>query len=138
MLRSSVVFTAWATTLVIPNVFAQTVGTFPHIYPGQPTGDLGPEWQDCTWPSSKNTLTHCPIFITLITTDFEVKDPLPNVTFPLERSFAGNIPIGRPGQPNDTLFFWAFEKKNGSLTGNTSSEEPWGIWLQGGYVSGEF
>ena len=64
--------------------------------------------------------------------DFEVKDPLPNVTFPLGRSFAGNIPIGRPDQPNSTLFFWAFEKENGSLTGNTSSEEPWGVWLQGG------
>ena len=63
--------------------------------------------------------------------DFEVTDPLPNVTFPLGRSWAGNIPVDRPGHPNDTLFFWAFEKSNGSLTA-TDSIEPWGIWLNGG------
>lgn len=38
----------------------------------------------------------------------------------------------RAGHPNDTLFFWAFEKENGSLT--TDSDEPWAIWLNGGCV----
>jgi hypothetical protein len=57
--------------------------------------------------------------------DFLVKDPLPNVTFPLERSFAGNLPVNRPYHPNDTLFFWGFEKTNGSLTrdANDNSDE---------------
>lgn len=65
--------------------------------------------------------------------DFEVTQPLPNVTFPLGRNWAGNIPVDRPGHPNDTLFFWAFEKEDGSLTAD-DSDEPWGIWLNGGYV----
>ena len=65
--------------------------------------------------------------------DFLVDEStLPNVTFTLTRSFAGNIPVNRAGHPNDTLFFWAFEKANGSLT-STSSTDPWLIWLQGGY-----
>ena len=63
--------------------------------------------------------------------DFEVTGALPNVTFPITRSFAGNIPIDRPGHPNDTLFFWAYEKKNGTLT-DLESAEPWAIWLNGG------
>ncbi|KAI0083348.1 Alpha/Beta hydrolase protein [Irpex rosettiformis] len=89
-------------------VRAQLVGSFPHAYPGQPTGDFSPAWQDY----------------------FQVKDSLPNVSFPLGRNWAGNIPVGRPNQPNDTLFFWGFEKENGSFTAN--STEPWGIWLNGG------
>ena len=64
-------------------------------------------------------------------TDFQVTDPLPNVSFPITRSFAGNIPVDRPGHPNDTLFFWAYEKANGTLTASESTE-PWGIWLNGG------
>ena len=42
--------------------------------------------------------------------------------------------MDRVGHPNDTLFFWAFEKENGSLTAgaNERSTEPWGIWLNGG------
>ncbi len=50
------------------------------------------------------------------------------------RSFAGNIGVQREGHPNDTLFFWAFEKEKGSLTAdaNGTSTEPWGIWLNGG------
>ena len=57
---------------------------------------------------------YSPIFIVML--DFCVKYPLPNQTFPLERSFAGNLPVDRKGHPNDTLFFWAFEKSYGSLT----------------------
>ncbi|KAH8115245.1 alpha/beta-hydrolase [Phellopilus nigrolimitatus] len=83
--------------------------TFPHVYPGQPSGDLSPEWQNY----------------------FQVNDSLPNVTFPLTRSFAGSIPVNRADHPNDTLFFWAFEKENGSLT-TDGSTDPWVVWLQGG------
>ena len=57
---------------------------------------------------------YSPIFIAML--DFRVKGPLPNQTFPLERSFAGNLPVNRKGHPNDTLFFWAYEKSYGSLT----------------------
>ena len=69
--------------------------------------------------------------------DFLVQEgSLPNVTFPLSRNWAGNIPVNRTNHPNDTLFFWAFEKENGSLTAAAGerSDEPWGIWLNGGYV----
>ena len=59
--------------------------------------------------------------------------PLTNVTWELGRNWAGNIPIGRAGHPNDTLFFWAFEKEEGSLTAaaNENNDKPWGIWLEG-------
>ena len=31
------------------------------------------------------------------------------------------------------MFFWAFEKENGSLTAKAGeSNEPWGLWLNGG------
>lgn len=70
----------------------------------------------------------------LLSTDFLVKDPLPNITFPINRNFAGNIPVNRAGHPNDTLFFWAFEQKHGSLTASAKEDTttPWGIWLNGG------
>src|ERR1700720_728987 len=73
--------------------------------------------------------TH-PIFL-----DFEVTSlsTLPNVTAVVSRSFAGNIATNRPGHPNDTIFFWGFEKENGSLTSwPYHSNEPWLIWLNGG------
>ncbi|KAI0681923.1 Alpha/Beta hydrolase protein [Cytidiella melzeri] len=90
-------------------VQGQSVGSFPHSYPGEPSSDFSPEWQNY----------------------LQVTHPLPNISFPLGRNWAGNIPVGRAGHPNDTLFFWVFEKENGSLTSN-SSEDPWGIWLNGG------
>ncbi|KAJ7574418.1 Alpha/Beta hydrolase protein [Mycena floridula] len=84
--------------------------SFPHRYPAQPTGPLGVQWQSY----------------------YQVTAKLPNITFDLSgRHFAGNIPVERAGHPNDTLFFWAFEKENGSLT-DAASTEPWGIWLNGG------
>ncbi|KAJ7763548.1 alpha beta-hydrolase [Mycena maculata] len=83
--------------------------SFPAVYSNQPTGDYSPAWQEY----------------------FEVTEPLPNVSFPLPRSFAGNIDVQRAGHPNNTLFFWALETQTGSLTTN-SSNEPWGIWLNGG------
>ncbi|KIM53415.1 hypothetical protein SCLCIDRAFT_31895 [Scleroderma citrinum Foug A] len=94
--------------LFIPFLFALVVyaqsgtppSSWPQIYPGIPTGDYGPEWQNY----------------------FGVTDPLPNVTWPLARNWAGNIPVQRQGHPNDTLFFWAFETSEGSFT--DESEEP--------------
>ncbi|EIW58496.1 alpha/beta-hydrolase [Trametes versicolor FP-101664 SS1] len=101
--------------VVLPLVLAQvppTPSSWPHDYPGKPSGDFSPEWQSY----------------------FEVKDTLPNVTFPLAHSFAGNVAVNRPGHPNNTLFFWALEKENGSLTvgADDRSDVPWGIWLNGG------
>lgn len=78
----------------------------------------------------------CSQFVLKPHADFLVTD-LPNVTIPLNRNWAGSIPVNRANHPNDTLFFWAFESQNGSLTAaaNESSTEPWGIWLNGGSVS---
>jgi len=52
----------------------------------------------------------------IVKPDFQVPVTLPNISFPLSRSFAGNIPVNRQNHPNDTLFFWGFETVNGSLT----------------------
>lgn len=73
----------------------------------------------------------------LVAIDFQVTDPLPDVSFPLERSFAGSISVDRDGHPNNSLFFWGFEKENGSLTAaaGENSDQPWGIWLNGGCVT---
>ncbi|KAJ7035170.1 alpha/beta-hydrolase [Mycena alexandri] len=84
--------------------------TFPHAYPGMPTTAFGPDWQNY----------------------FEVDGLLPNLTAALTRSFAGNVGVNRANHPNATLFFWAFEKVNGSLTGAADSTDPWIIWLNGG------
>ncbi|KAJ6607825.1 alpha beta-hydrolase [Mycena sp. CBHHK59/15] len=75
-----------------------------------PTTPFGPDWQNY----------------------FEVTGPLPNVTGPIARSFAGNVGVDRPNHPNATLFFWAFEKANGTLTGSAADTDPWIIWLNGG------
>ncbi|KAH9951151.1 alpha/beta-hydrolase [Amylocystis lapponica] len=82
--------------------------SWPHAYPGMPNGDYGPEWQGY----------------------FEVTESFPNVTWELPHSYAGNIGVQREGHPNNTLFFWAFEKQNGSLTADNN--DPWAIWLNGG------
>ncbi|KIY51939.1 alpha/beta-hydrolase, partial [Fistulina hepatica ATCC 64428] len=85
--------------------------SYPHVYPGEPSGGYSTEWQSY----------------------FEVTDSLPNITFEVGRSYAGNIGVQREGHPNDTLFFWGFESEDGSLTSNdTSADKPWGIWLNGG------
>ncbi|KAI0695231.1 Alpha/Beta hydrolase protein [Cytidiella melzeri] len=88
--------------------------SFPQDYPGKPAGIFSPEWQNY----------------------FLVEEgSLPNVSFPLSRNWAGNIPVNRTNHPNDTLFFWAFEHANGSFTqdaGSGGSDEPWAIWLNGG------
>ncbi|KZT67351.1 alpha/beta-hydrolase [Daedalea quercina L-15889] len=88
-----------------------TTSSWPQDYPGMPDGDYNATWQSY----------------------FEVTESLPNVTWNLGRSFAGNIGVQREGHPNNTLFFWAFEKTNGSLTVDAGqSNDPWGIWLNGG------
>ncbi|THH11307.1 hypothetical protein EW145_g733 [Phellinidium pouzarii] len=86
--------------------------SFPQDYPGKPSGDYSPAWQDY----------------------FLVSDPLPNVSFPLSRNWAGSITVNRTNHPNDTLFFWGFESRSGSLTAGAdeNSSEPWAIWLNGG------
>ena len=105
--------------------------SFPNDYPGKPSGDFSPAWQDCTL----DFVLECVHDSQIISSDFLVKDPLPNITFPINRNFAGNIPVNRAGHPNDTLFFWAFEQKQGSLTASAKEDSttPWGIWLNGGY-----
>ncbi|KAF7329447.1 Carboxypeptidase [Mycena kentingensis (nom. inval.)] len=93
--------------------FCETPSTFPHAYPGMPKTPFGTEWQKY----------------------FEVTDTLlPNLTNPLPRSFAGNVGVNRRGHPNATLFFWAVEKSNGSLTTEAKSQDsdPWMLWLNGG------
>jgi carboxypeptidase D len=103
-------------TFALVNVRAQVASgppnSFPQIYPNMPTEAYSPIWQNY----------------------FQVTDQLPNVTWNLPRNWAGNIAVQRAGHPNDTLFFWAFEKENGSLTAgaNERLDEPWGIWLNGG------
>ncbi|KAJ6629342.1 alpha/beta-hydrolase [Mycena sp. CBHHK59/15] len=89
---------------------ATTPNTFPHSYPGMPSTAFGPDWQKY----------------------FEVADSLPNVTEPIARSFAGNVGVNRINHPNTTLFFWAFEMANGTLTGSARPSDPWIIWLNGG------
>ncbi|EIN09574.1 alpha/beta-hydrolase [Punctularia strigosozonata HHB-11173 SS5] len=84
----------------------------PHRYSGQPKGSYDTDWQDY----------------------FQVTDGLPNVTFDLPRNWAGNIAVKRTGHPDDSLFFWGFEKEQGSLTAaaGENNDAPWGIWLNGG------
>ncbi|KAH9848633.1 alpha/beta-hydrolase [Lenzites betulinus] len=88
--------------------------SFPHVWPGQPKGDFSPAWQSF----------------------FEVKESLQGIPTGLPRSFAGNIPVNRAGHPNNTLFFWGFEREgaNGTLTApaQADSTEPWILWIQGG------
>ncbi|KIM79111.1 hypothetical protein PILCRDRAFT_823685 [Piloderma croceum F 1598] len=88
------------------------LNSWPHNYTDIPSGAYSPKWQNY----------------------FEVKDPLPNVTVPLPRSFAGSISTNRPGHGNNSLFFWGFEKEHGSLTAaaNERSNDPYLIWLNGG------
>ena len=133
-----------------------TPSSWPHDYPGKPAGDFSPAWQSCASTYSTNVLSaNLAIYFTVPAvsaprspfsaprsptaarhTDFEVTAPLANVTFPLPRNFAGNVGVNRAGHPNNTLFFWAFERENGSLTAAAGERaaEPWGIWLNGGCV----
>ncbi|TFK29733.1 alpha/beta-hydrolase [Coprinopsis marcescibilis] len=87
--------------------------TWPHNYPGKPSGNPSTAWQNY----------------------FRVTSPLPGVDFPISQSYAGNLPVQRAGHPNDTFFFWGFESEQGSLTATPNrhtTEKPWTIWLNGG------
>ena len=117
-------------------VAAQTSlpSSYPHDYPGKPLGDFNPSWQKCRQEFFHHRNQVWNPLLSLL--DFEVTNKLPNITFPLGRSFAGNLPVNRPNHPNDTLFFYGFEKSPGSLTAPLSpaNQKPWGIWLNGGLV----
>ncbi|KAJ7238698.1 alpha/beta-hydrolase [Mycena rebaudengoi] len=102
--------------MIAARCWAQGPSTFPHSYPGIPATPFGPDWQAY----------------------FKVTRPLPNVTGAIPSSFAGNVGVGRANHPNATLFFWAFEKKKGSLTGAAAHTDPWIIWLNGGPGSSSF
>ncbi|THG96679.1 hypothetical protein EW026_g5196 [Hermanssonia centrifuga] len=84
----------------------------PVDYPGMPSGNYSTEWQQY----------------------FQVTDSLPGIGFDLGNNYAGNIGVQRPHHTQDSLFFWGFEKENGSLTAAAGDRdtEPWAIWLQGG------
>lgn len=120
---------------LVAGVHGQAVSSWPQDYPGIPTGDYGPEWQECLSHLSSLRLMVADSGLECYL-DFQVTSAMPNVTFPLGRNWAGNIPVNRPGHPNNTLFFWGFEKENGSLTAGADErqDEPWGIWLNGGHV----
>jgi len=116
-------------------VHAQVQNSAPFEYPGIPTAPYGPDWQSC-----KLFQTICPLVSThhaVLYPDYEVKDPLPNVTWALPRSFAGSVSVNRGNHPNNTLFFYAFEREDGSISAadGERTEEPWVIWLNGGWVS---
>ena len=71
------------------------------MHPRFPTGEYGPEWQNCmSW--------HDPLIVSDydVLVDFQVTERLPNVTWSLARGWAGNISVQRVGHPNDTLLFW--------------------------------
>ena len=127
----------WSTVAFISLSFltivtCQAPSSFPHSYPGIPNGGFSPVWQNCMYASTACLISSQPL------ADFQVTQPLPNVTFAAAsgRMFAGNIPVQRQGHPNDTLFFIGVEKSNGSLTEkHDDSSKPWGIWLNGGWVT---
>ena len=52
----------------------------------------------------------------------------------MPRSFAGSVSVNRENHPNNTLFFYAFEREDGSLSAadGERADEPWFIWLNGG------
>ncbi|KAI0792052.1 alpha/beta-hydrolase [Abortiporus biennis] len=101
-------YCSWAHAQGSVNNPVPVESSWPQDYPGKPSGDYSPQWQNY----------------------FQVTETLPNVTFPLSRNFAGNIAVNRAGHPNNTLFFWGFEHAQGSLT--AASSDPWQIWLNGG------
>jgi hypothetical protein len=70
--------------------------------------------------------------------DFFVKDNVPGVDFDISRSWAGNILTHPDKSANDYLFYWAFEREEGSLAAKKGerSNEPWAIHVDGLSVCG--
>ncbi|KAN0130135.1 serine protease [Lactarius tabidus] len=107
---------ALPTSTSVPGVPSLTSGELPDSSPQNSTVTSGinfdPSWQEF----------------------YLVTQGLPNITFPLGNNYAGNVPVGRPGHPNNTLFFWGFENTAGSLTAPAGEMQlsPWLIWLGGG------
>lgn len=123
-------FSAFALTLLVGAQPDTPPSSWPQVYPGLPSGDYSPEWQACASEYTSATSPRQTYPTLSLYADFQVTNSLPNVTWPLARNWAGNLPVQREGHPNDTLFFWAFESSEGSFT--ATSNEPWGIWLNGG------
>ncbi|KAH9050289.1 alpha/beta-hydrolase [Lactarius hengduanensis] len=98
---------------VIPNL---TPGQLPNSFPQNTTVTSGINF-DTSWQEF-----------------YRVTQGLPNITFPLGNNYAGNLPVQRSGHPNNTLFFWGFENRVGSLTMPAGQIQlsPWLIWLGGG------
>lgn len=107
--------------------------SFPHDYPGKPSGDFSPVWQKCARLHELCLLIR-QLKSRLLFPDFQVTSPLPNITFDIGTTYAGNIPVQRAGHPNNTLFFVGVEKTKGSLIAKSTpaNRDPWGIWLNGG------
>ncbi|KAF8268911.1 hypothetical protein EI94DRAFT_1063969 [Lactarius quietus] len=107
---------ALPTNTAVPGVPTPTSGQPPNSFPQNSTMtsgiDFDPSWQEF----------------------YLVTQGLPNITFPLGNNYAGNLPVGRSGHPNNTLFFWGFENIAGSLAAPASEMQlsPWLIWLGGG------
>lgn len=55
----------------------------------------------------------------------------------MPRSFAGSVSVNRASHPNNTLFFYAFEREADSLAAadGERTDEPWVMWLNGGWVT---
>lgn len=52
----------------------------------------------------------------------------------MPRTYAGSVSVNRDSHANNTLFFIAYEKEDGSLAAAEGDrlKEPWHIWLNGG------
>ncbi len=123
---------------LLPSVFSHNNkldNTHPHAYKGMPTGDYSTEWQSCKPRSITSPGSDCSTYSPLFAV-FKVRSDLPNVSFDVGTSYAGNIAVQRENHPNNTLFFWGFESQKDSLTAAAGemNDKPWAIWLQGGYV----
>jgi carboxypeptidase D len=111
----------------------QLSSSSPNVYNGMPSGDYDTGWQQCKCARNTSAKTVRRIHTC---SDFRVTEKLPGIDFDLGNHYAGNIAVQRPNHPNNTLFFWAFEHQNGSLTAPSGQNDdaPWAIWLQGGCV----
>jgi carboxypeptidase D len=131
MLASTALFVSSALLASLVSAQGSLPSAFPTNYSGIPAGDYSPAWQSCKlYPHHLQS----GIMKAQRPKDFLVNtERLPNVTFPLGNSYAGNVYTDRAGHPNNTLFFWAFENegKKGSLT-SPATEDPLIFWFSGG------